>query len=62
VICAMGRLAIGLKLIMITRNCKQGVNKFNHLIQNPILLATEPRTRDNIHMVSCTPISNRPTA
>jgi hypothetical protein len=27
---------------------KEGVNKSNHPIQNPLVLVTEPRTRDNI--------------
>jgi hypothetical protein len=27
---------------------KEGVNKSNHSIQNPLLLVTETRTRDNI--------------
>jgi hypothetical protein len=26
---------------------KEGINKANHPIQNPVLLVTEPRTRDN---------------
>jgi hypothetical protein len=29
----------------------EGVNESNHPIQNPLLLVTEPRTRDNIHSV-----------
>jgi hypothetical protein len=28
---------------------KEGVNKSNHPIQNPLLLVTEPRTRKNIY-------------
>jgi hypothetical protein len=27
---------------------KEGVNKSNHPIQSPLLLVTEPRTRDNM--------------
>jgi hypothetical protein len=29
---------------------KEGVNKSNHPIQNPLLLVTEHRTRDNIYV------------
>jgi hypothetical protein len=28
---------------------EEGVNKSNHPIQNPLLLVTEPQTRDNIY-------------
>jgi hypothetical protein len=28
----------------------KGVSKYNHPVQNPLLFATEPRTRDNIKM------------
>jgi hypothetical protein len=47
VICEVGRLTLTLQLIVITRDCKEDVNKSNHPIQNPLLLVTEPRTRDN---------------
>jgi hypothetical protein len=35
-------------LIVIKSDCKVGVNKSNHPIQNPLLFVTEPRTLDNI--------------
>jgi hypothetical protein len=33
---------------MITSDCKEGANKSNHPIQNPLLLVIQPYTRDNI--------------
>jgi hypothetical protein len=32
--------------VVIGCNCKKGVNKFSHRIQNSLLLVTEPLTRD----------------
>jgi hypothetical protein len=48
VICEVGRLATALYLIVNKRDSNRSVNKSNHPIQNPLLLVTEPRTRDNI--------------
>jgi hypothetical protein len=36
-------------LLWLREIVKEGVNKSNHPIQNPLLLVTEPRTRDNIY-------------
>jgi hypothetical protein len=48
-ICEVDRLTIALQLIAIKREIvKEGVNKSNHPIQNPLLLVTELRTRENI--------------
>jgi hypothetical protein len=33
---------------MIDYNCNRSANESNHPIQNPLLLVTEPRTRDSI--------------
>jgi hypothetical protein len=39
------------KLIVIESDCRrQGANISNHPIQNPLLLAIEPRTRDIIYI------------
>jgi hypothetical protein len=35
------------KLIVIKSDCKRSINKSNHPLQNPLLLVTEPRTRDS---------------
>jgi hypothetical protein len=35
-------------IVIIRVIVKEGVDKSNHPIQNPLLLLTEPRTRDNI--------------
>jgi hypothetical protein len=32
---------------------EEAVNKSNHPIQNPLLLVTEPRTRDSINPKGC---------
>jgi hypothetical protein len=34
-------------LIVIKSNCKRSANKSSHQIQNPLLIVTEPQTRDN---------------
>jgi hypothetical protein len=36
------------ELIVIKSDCKRSVNKSNHPIQNPLLLVTEPQTRDSM--------------
>jgi hypothetical protein len=33
---------------------KEGTYKYNHPIQNPLLLVTEPRPRDNTYIISAT--------
>jgi hypothetical protein len=50
--------ALGKKLIVsscdllwLREIVQEGVDKFNHPIQNQLLLATEPRTRDNIFLI-----------
>jgi hypothetical protein len=40
-----------LQLIVIKSDFNRSVNKFTHPIQSPLLLVTEPRTRDNIYIV-----------
>jgi hypothetical protein len=39
---------LGGRLIVIREIIQEGVNKSNHPIQNPLLLFTEPRPRDNL--------------
>jgi hypothetical protein len=39
-------------VIVIKGDCKEGVNKSSHLMQNPLLLVMEPRIHDNMEKVT----------
>jgi hypothetical protein len=48
--CKLCKPAIALYCVYERVDCKIIVNKSNHPIKNPLLFATEPRTRDNIYI------------
>jgi hypothetical protein len=45
-------------LIVIKSDCKRGVNKSNHPVQNPLFLVTEPWTHANIVKDLCASDNN----
>jgi hypothetical protein len=49
-------------VIVIKHNCNRSANKSNHPTQNPLLLVTEPRTRDNIFTIYLCTKFNMPTS